>query len=528
MARRLAAVGYFVVLPNLYYRLTRDFWLTERTEAMMAHMFSLMATLDAATTLCDTDAMLRFVDAQPRGRRPPHRRGRLLHERAVRDVGGRGAARSGCAASPRSTAPTWSTDKPDSPHRMPPQDPLRELLRLRRDRQVGAAGRHREAAGGAARGGHAAPPRVVSRRRARLRLSAARRHLRPGRGRASLGAAVQPVRAHAARAGLMARRWNGWGSDADDASAVGARPAAFSPSASASRCRRSAPRARPRCKRWRASRLPAATAFRTDPAIAPRPCLRPEHARLDRAAQRPDRAGRRRRRPAGIARRGRRRARGGEAARRARHSLRRRHQRRRPPARARGRPAGGQHLARAAGGAAGDRRRTDLTARFGAGAPGPAIEAALAAHGMTLGHFPQSFELSTAGGWVVTRSSGQQSLRYGRIEQLFHARPAGDAARRARGRRPAGVERRARPARGGARQRRPARPPDRGDAAHPAARRARALPRDLLSALGRRPRRGARAGAGRRAAVDAALRQRGRDRDPARDGRGPRRRARAG
>ncbi len=63
---------------------------------------------------------------------------------------------------------------------------------------------------------------------------------------------------------------------------------------------------------------------------------------------------------------------------------------------------------------------TNLTARFGAGAPGPAIEAALAAHGMTLGHFPQSFELSTAGGWVVTRSSGQQSLRYGRIEQLFH------------------------------------------------------------------------------------------------------------
>lgn len=64
---------------------------------------------------------------------------------------------------------------------------------------------------------------------------------------------------------------------------------------------------------------------------------------------------------------------------------------------------------------------TELTARFGAGAPGPAIEAALAAHGMTLGHFPQSFELSTAGGWVAARSSGQQSLRYGRIEQLFHA-----------------------------------------------------------------------------------------------------------
>ena len=63
---------------------------------------------------------------------------------------------------------------------------------------------------------------------------------------------------------------------------------------------------------------------------------------------------------------------------------------------------------------------TDLTARFGAGTPGPAIEAALAPHGLVLGHYPQSFELSTAGGWVVTRSSGQQSLRYGRIEQLFH------------------------------------------------------------------------------------------------------------
>jgi alkyldihydroxyacetonephosphate synthase len=64
--------------------------------------------------------------------------------------------------------------------------------------------------------------------------------------------------------------------------------------------------------------------------------------------------------------------------------------------------------------------RENLTATFGAGTPGPQIEAALAPHGLTLGHYPQSFELSTAGGWVVTRSSGQQSLRYGRIEQLFH------------------------------------------------------------------------------------------------------------
>ncbi|TDU32379.1 alkyldihydroxyacetonephosphate synthase [Panacagrimonas perspica] len=58
-------------------------------------------------------------------------------------------------------------------------------------------------------------------------------------------------------------------------------------------------------------------------------------------------------------------------------------------------------------------------ARFGAGTPGPRVEAQLRDRGYLLGHFPQSYEYSTVGGWVVTRSSGQQSLRYGRIENLF-------------------------------------------------------------------------------------------------------------
>ncbi len=67
-------------------------------------------------------------------------------------------------------------------------------------------------------------------------------------------------------------------------------------------------------------------------------------------------------------------------------------------------------------------RRFDATshlATFGAGVTGPDLEAQLRARGCTLGHFPQSFELSTLGGWIVTRSSGQQSLGYGRIERLF-------------------------------------------------------------------------------------------------------------
>jgi alkyldihydroxyacetonephosphate synthase len=62
---------------------------------------------------------------------------------------------------------------------------------------------------------------------------------------------------------------------------------------------------------------------------------------------------------------------------------------------------------------------TSHLATFEAGVVGPEIEKTLNARGYTLGHFPQSFELSTLGGWIVTRSSGQQSYHYGRIENLF-------------------------------------------------------------------------------------------------------------
>jgi len=65
MARRIAAVGYFVVLPNLYYRRSRDYYLKERTEAEMAVMGEHMRSLGYRTTGCDTTAMLRYVDAQP-------------------------------------------------------------------------------------------------------------------------------------------------------------------------------------------------------------------------------------------------------------------------------------------------------------------------------------------------------------------------------------------------------------------------------------------------------------------------------
>ncbi len=61
---------------------------------------------------------------------------------------------------------------------------------------------------------------------------------------------------------------------------------------------------------------------------------------------------------------------------------------------------------------------TSGLATFGAGTLGPDLEAALDPEGWTLGHFPQSWELSTLGGWIATRSAGQESLGHGRIEAL--------------------------------------------------------------------------------------------------------------
>ncbi|MEJ2430705.1 MAG: FAD-binding oxidoreductase [Deltaproteobacteria bacterium] len=62
--------------------------------------------------------------------------------------------------------------------------------------------------------------------------------------------------------------------------------------------------------------------------------------------------------------------------------------------------------------------RTSHTAAVQSGILGPALEKELNANGFTLGHFPQSFEFSTLGGWVATRSAGQSSTKYGKIEHM--------------------------------------------------------------------------------------------------------------
>jgi alkyldihydroxyacetonephosphate synthase len=74
--------------------------------------------------------------------------------------------------------------------------------------------------------------------------------------------------------------------------------------------------------------------------------------------------------------------------------------------------------------------RRSLTARLGAGLRGPEAEAALNAEGVVLGHFPQSFEYATIGGFAATRSAGQASSGYGRFDSLVSSvrliAPAGD------------------------------------------------------------------------------------------------------
>jgi alkyldihydroxyacetonephosphate synthase len=73
-------------------------------------------------------------------------------------------------------------------------------------------------------------------------------------------------------------------------------------------------------------------------------------------------------------------------------------------------------------------------ARIQAGALGPALEDQLRPHGLTLRHFPQSFEFSTLGGWIATRSGGHFATLYTHIDDLVESvraiTPSGEWASR--------------------------------------------------------------------------------------------------
>jgi alkyldihydroxyacetonephosphate synthase len=65
--------------------------------------------------------------------------------------------------------------------------------------------------------------------------------------------------------------------------------------------------------------------------------------------------------------------------------------------------------------------RDSRAARIQAGILGPALEDALRPHGLTLRHFPQSFEFSTLGGWIATRSGGHYATLYTHIDEFVEA-----------------------------------------------------------------------------------------------------------
>ncbi len=76
--------------------------------------------------------------------------------------------------------------------------------------------------------------------------------------------------------------------------------------------------------------------------------------------------------------------------------------------------------------------RESRTVAVGAGLRAPALERRLARHGLTLGHYPQSFEYVSLGGCAATRSAGQASSGYGAIEKMVlglrMTAPAGEIA----------------------------------------------------------------------------------------------------
>ncbi|MYU62030.1 FAD-binding protein, partial [Streptomyces sp. SID69] len=61
------------------------------------------------------------------------------------------------------------------------------------------------------------------------------------------------------------------------------------------------------------------------------------------------------------------------------------------------------------------------SARIQAGALGPALEAQLRPHGLTLRHFPQSFEFSTLGGWLATRAGGHYATGHTHIDDFVQS-----------------------------------------------------------------------------------------------------------
>ena len=88
MARRLATVGYCVLLPNLYYRAGRDTiygpQVLEHGSAEHQRMRAVRTKMTIPPVMDDVATMMAFIDAQRHCQARSGRRPRLLHERALR------------------------------------------------------------------------------------------------------------------------------------------------------------------------------------------------------------------------------------------------------------------------------------------------------------------------------------------------------------------------------------------------------------------------------------------------------------
>ena len=114
MARRIATVGYYVVLPNLYYRKTREFRMV-RDEEGFKRMFAMMQHLSTDLVMRDTQAMLDFVDGRKEAKASALGAvGYCMSGPYVFAAAGRFPQRVKCAASLYGVR--LATDREDSPH----------------------------------------------------------------------------------------------------------------------------------------------------------------------------------------------------------------------------------------------------------------------------------------------------------------------------------------------------------------------------------------------------------------------------
>jgi carboxymethylenebutenolidase len=121
MARRIAKMGYFCLLPDLYYRLgTLRFDIPRRNDAMSVVIRGAMSSLTNAAVADDTGGMLAFLDAQDRVKPGPVGCvGHCMSGCFITTVAGRFPSRIAAAAALYGIGIV--TDQPDSPHLLLPR-----------------------------------------------------------------------------------------------------------------------------------------------------------------------------------------------------------------------------------------------------------------------------------------------------------------------------------------------------------------------------------------------------------------------